>query len=714
MKRRLSVSAGLFVSVVFLFSRPASAGPLKAVEPRREMSLDGAWKIAQAKGAAVPRRFDRTVPVPGLADMASPPFERVGFKSERRDAFWYRRTFRVAGPVPPSAFLRIAKAKYGMRVLLNGAEVGESTACFTAVEFDVRGALKGNGAMNELLVRVGAFRDSVPPGVPSGWDFEKYRYIPGIYDSVSLILTGSPRIENVQVVPLLEEKKARVIAYVRGSGRIPVTFTLRDPNRKGSSVTVRAEAEGGEGKKEIAVKAELPVPGCVFWSPENPHLYEVTAATGADAVRVRFGMRSFRCDPASGRAVLNGRPYFMRGTNVCVFRFFEDASRGDRPWRREWVRRLHEKFKNMHWNSIRYCIGFPPESWYEIADEVGFLIQDEYPIWFLGHKNWPRELTADSLVPVYKRWLSERWNHPCVVIWDAQNESVSGGVTREAIKRVRAFDLSKRPWDNGWDRPAASTDVIETHPYLFIRLWHGKGEFTLRDLARTPPRPPVRGSQRNLPNPLLINEYGWLWLTREGDPTCLTVNVYRRLLGSDSTAAERRVYYARTLAALTEFWRCHRECAGVLHFCGLGYSRPGDKPRPEGGATSDHFVDLESLQFEPNFERYVRDAFSPVGLMIDRWEKDVTAGAELTVPVVCINDLYKPWSGRVTLSLVREEKVIASDVRSCEIKPLGKTRLSFTLSVPSSPGPALLAAELRAPDGRVVRSLRDIAIAEKK
>ena len=51
--------------------------------------------------------------------------------------------------------------------------------------------------------------------------------------------------------------------------------------------------------------------------------------------------------------------------------------------------------------------------------------------------------------------------------------------------------------------------------------------------------------------------------------------------------------HARYVAALTEFWRCHREAAAVMHFCGLGYSRPGDKPRPEGGATCDDFIDIE-------------------------------------------------------------------------------------------------------------------------
>jgi hypothetical protein len=64
-------------------------------------------------------------------------------------------------------------------------------------------------------------------------------------------------------------------------------------------------------------------------------------------------MRSFRFDPGTGRAVLNGKPYFMRGTNVCIDRFFEDEQRADRPWRADWARRLHQRFKSMNWNSIR-------------------------------------------------------------------------------------------------------------------------------------------------------------------------------------------------------------------------------------------------------------------------------------------------------------------------------------------------------------------------
>jgi beta-galactosidase len=210
--------------------------------------------------------------------------------------------------------------------------------------------------------------------------------------------------------------------------------------------------------------------------------------------------------------------------------------------------------------------------------------------------------------------------------------------------------------------------------------------------------------------PIIINEYAWLWLNRDGTTTCLTGPVYEKLLGPNSTTEQRRVLYAKLLAAKTEFWRAHRECAGVLHFCGLGYSRPGDKPRPEGGATSDHFIDLENLTFEPNFEKYVRDAFSPVGVMLDYWGADLPAGIQHQFNVVVINDLYGDWNGEVHLRLMKNGSPVASQGRSCTVAGLGRETLSFTQSIPSVPGDYILTAELTAAGRRPVRSVRDARV----
>ena len=681
---------------------------------RLVINLNGTWEIAEGDMDSVPAVFEHKVQVPGLIDMAEPGFKEVGKKSPKRQAFWYRRTFTFDEDIPDVAILKIHKAKYGTKVFLNGSLVGEHLPCFTPALLDVKPFLKTDGQQNELIVRVGANRESLPEGMPTGWDFEKYLYIPGIYDSVELILTGAPYLERVQTIPDIEQGKVKVVAEIENVDArefFNLQFQLYE-TRSGRNVESGAVGiADAAGKQKITVSFKIPIKNCNLWTPENPFLYELQLATEGDQMNTRFGMRSFRFDKETGRAVLNGETYFMRGTNVCIYRFFEDADRGDKPWRAEWVRNLHRKFKSMHWNSIRYCIGFPPEIWYDIADEEGFLIQDEFPIWLLSDA--PEKPVAEKIIPEYTEWMKERWNHPCVVIWDAQNESVTEE-TGKAIAAVRHLDLSNRPWENGWAEPQSPNDCVESHPYLFSRFfnpsWGGTDFNGLNDMVNVSSVPRLRDAQRKLDLPIIINEYGWLWLNRDGTPTCLTAKVYEKLLGPDSTTEQRRLLYAKYLAALTEFWRAGRECAGVLHFCGLGYSRAGDKPRPQGGATSDHFIDLENLTFEPNFERYVRDAFSPIGLMIDFWAEQLEAGSQQKFDIVLINDLPMPYKGPVRLVIERDGKTVAEKSKNCQIDGFGRIVLPFDMDIPKEEGQYQLVAELTLRDSSKIRSLRDLKV----
>ena len=281
--------------------------------------------------------------------------------------------------------LKIHKAKYGTKVFLNGHVVGEHLPCFTPALLDVKPHLKGDGQRNELIVRVGAERDLLPKDMVTGSDFEKCRYLPGIYDSVELILTGTPTSITCRPFPTCRARQVRVAAEIRAGdeqGDFSIDVTVAEA-KSGKAAVLPAEGRQSiwpAGGRQV-LNVTVPMGDCHLWSPEDPFLYELTVSTGSDAVKTRFGMRSFRCDPQTRRVLLNEKPYFMRGTNVCIFRFFEDAHRGNLPWQTDWVRRLHQKYKSMHWNSIRYCIGFPPEIWYDVADEEGFLIQDEFPIW---------------------------------------------------------------------------------------------------------------------------------------------------------------------------------------------------------------------------------------------------------------------------------------------------------------------------------------------
>ena len=692
--------------------------PASADAQRQVINLDGMWEIAQGDMDTVPPSFERHVPVPGLVDMALPAFEQVGYASQQRQAFWYRRSFVLDDAVPDVAVLKVRKAKFGARLFVNGQLVGDNDLCFTMGQFNIAEYLRGDGQTNEIVIRIGAFPDVLPDTVQWGHDFEKIRYIPGIYDSVDLILAGGPFLANVQTAPEIDEGRVRVVAEVQnidGSDQIELDYVLREWR----SGTVVAQGKTGDrGTKAfemVPLDFRITIPQARLWSPEDPFLYELELRTAGDSLRTRFGMRSFRFDAESGRAILNGQPYFMRGTNVCIFRFFEDPDRGNLPWTHTWVRTLHQRFKHMHWNSIRYCIGFPPEIWYEIADEEGFLIQDEFPIWNGGNcVKWPAGAKAEHVAREYKAWMRERWNHPCVVVWDAQNETVTN-ITGQALQQVRSLDLSNRPWDNGWAAPQHPDDCRETHPYLFNRYMKGKASERgpLVDTLDNPsPLIPRNGPNERSKtgvkynNPIIINEYGWLWLNRDGTTTTLTDNVYPNAWGPGLTAEQRVERYTRTLAALTEYWRSHRLCAGVLHFCGLAYSRPTE-PR---GQTSDHFVDIKELTYEPRFAEVVRDAFAPVGLMIDLWERDLVAGSPLKVPVAVINDLSVPWQGAVRLRLEHGDETVVRQEQSIQVAGLGREIVTFSLTVPEKSGPYRLVAELAATGEEPVRSLRDIIV----
>jgi hypothetical protein len=291
---------------------------------------------------------------------------------------------------------------------------------------------------------------------------------------------------------------------------------------------------------------------------------------------------------------------------------------------------------------------------------------------------------------------------PSVVIWDASNETASPEIA-PAIRRVRDLDLSGRPWDNSYTAPMEPGDVFESHPY------HFNAKFRLKDLASADPVPQGNQIHNDGRHCVIINEYGWHWLNRDGTPTTLTRDIYQAVLGTNSTAAQRFHMQALWLAADTEFWRAHRHAAGVLHFTTLGYSRPD-------GQTCDHWTDggVEKLQWEPEFYRYVRDAFAPVGLCVNFWKDRLAPQSKEHVAVLLVNDLGEPWQGSVSLRLHKAGEAAPRIELSHEaaLAAYGTARMEFDLECPEAAGSYVLTAELVGANGEPIRSVRELEVVD--
>jgi beta-galactosidase len=724
-----SARLALCASVAFasLYSG-ASLARAQATRPahssRTTISLDGTWDIADSvSGDDVPTSFSHKVPVPGLAHSAQPAFADVdlfdsreiianrvrrkelpesanvttaGVSRQQRDYFWYRTTFDPHSK-QANAILKINKAQFGIAVWLNGQKIGEHFPCFTAAFFDL-GANMHWSAPNELLIRVGAHPGVLPPSVSAGSDFEKNRWTPGLYDDVSVLLSGDPVISSVQVAPHLNPSEIEVQTKLHNYSNHEVKFALRESVHEWKESGSKSAGSGSENislaaGEEKTVTHRVSVPNAKLWTPETPNLYVLESDTGGDSAATRFGMREFRFDTPTRRAYLNGKPYFLRGSNITLHRFFEDPDSGTLPWDDAWVRRvLIDIPKKMHWNSFRFCIGPVPDKWLDIADEAGLLIQNEYFVWtgdqHAFEMNYSKTFDLTELTGEYRDWMRDNWNHPSVAIWDASNESWQPDFSTKLIPAVRGLDLSNRPWENSYNPPAGPDDPVEDHPYEFVGM-HFKSrdipDFKMVDLESR-----GGGERSGISVPTghasILNEYGWLWLNRDGSPTLLTNDVYPVLLGPNSTADERREEDAYLLAGLTEFWRAYRKYAAVLHFV---YLTAGD-PR---GFTCDHFRDVKTLELDPYFVDYMGNAFKPLGVYVNFWHDQLPAKSHQVFQVMLANDMYETESGDLDLVLENDKgTVIAHKTSPFSVAPLGQETQYIDFNIPDATGKCMLKA----------------------
>lgn len=699
------------------------------------VSLDGIWEIADSVEDRLPDSFDHRVPVPGLANLAHPLFpdvdrfdsrelidnlirrgrlpasartQRVGIPRQNRNWFWYRRTFR-----PPErrevALLRINKAQFGTAVWVNGEKMGEHLGCFTAAVFNITRAIRWDQD-NVLVVRVGAHPAALPDWAPAGTDFEKRKWTPGIYDSVSLHLADNPVIEWVQVAPRIDPPEITVQVKIRNWGPArSFALTHRVSEWRSGREVARAPLERLriEAGAEVIRLRRIPIPSGRLWSPEEPFLYALETTTNGDRVTTRFGLREFRFDTPTRRAYLNGKVYFLRGSNITLHRFFEDPECKDLPWREEWVRKLLGDIpKRMHWNSFRFCIGPVPDKWLDIADEVGLLIQNEFFVW-TGRDGYHREWDTDEMIRQYSDWVRDNWNHPSVVIWDASNETIAPVFGERIIPTVRRLDLSNRPWENGYNLPVGPDDPVEDHPYLFSSWQSGRGpRFEITDLERSTGAKSTNSAHPSA-HAIILNEYGWLWLNRDGTPTELTDKVYERLVGPNATAEERFEAWAYYLAGLTEYWRAHRNFAGILHFVYLTSSYPG-------AFTGDHWRDVRTLELEPHFARYVSEAFKPLGVYLNFWQAELRAGLEREFAVMLVNDRDEEVTGELALAIEEVGGNLRAERRApFRLAPLGQQTLLVSLRLPEAPGSYQLTATAQPSAGEPTVSRRKLRLTER-
>ncbi|MDR3057174.1 MAG: glycoside hydrolase family 2, partial [Prevotella sp.] len=450
-------------------------GIMYAQEGRMTISLNGEWQFDQTLEAFPPAKYTRKIPVPGLVHLATPRIDQYEkffkkpdnveleeqFNFLNRDYIpkynWYKKIIDIPAAMSGrEAFISIKKSQYVTQVYVNGIDIGSSMECYTPVEFPISHALKFGGK-NEIIIKVGD-RAWLPSQAPGSIDKEKVHYLSGIWDDVEISFTGKQRVHKALLLPSVAEGKVTAKIMVRSL--YPPQMLYADPMwdkckvtidiyEKKSGIKVARQTIEGSTKRDnnTVLVTEIPMTDIHKWTTDDPFLYKGVISIFDDQDRlsdtkeIRFGMRDF--GKKGKHFTLNGEKIYLRGSNITLQRFFEDPDCGNLAWDREWVTKLMSEYpKQVNWNAMRICVGIVPDFWYDIADEAGIMLQNE---WFY----WQNHGWNDQTRQEFTSWVWNDGNHPSIVIWDAINENWDDYIGNVLVPELQELDPT-RIWDTGY------------------------------------------------------------------------------------------------------------------------------------------------------------------------------------------------------------------------------------------------------------------------
>jgi hypothetical protein len=524
--------------------------------------------------------------------------------------------------------------------------------------------IEGN---NELIIRVGQ-RENLPPHSAVGNDLERAEWIPGIWGDVLLVQSGNPRITLVQTLPRIEDSSVVVRVSIHNTSQREADCSVRTLVREKVSSEEVADGEmadihlppGSMRVLEFRRRIENPR----LWSPDDPFLYDVESTVLAgdlpvDCLCTTFGMREFSIS-GSG-FTLNGERIFLRGGNIAFHRFLSDAGRAGLPWDRAWIRKvLIDIPKTHHFNFFRNHLGHMYNRWYDIADEHGLLLQDEWMF-------WTTRGSKEQITKEFTRWVQDNWNHPSIIMWDALNECTDDTVQKEIVPAMKMLDPT-RPWE--------SVDIVEDHPYIYslgMVLNDRRFGFT-RSMSAI----------EHSDTPSIINEFCWWWLDRDDQPSSLMKNVVERWLGPDWTQAQLVAHQGFLVQELVELFRRMR-VAAIQPFVYLSNN---------AGPTADWFSgNIAEASVKPVMSA-LRNAFAPFGISIELWDRHFLAGERREINVFVLNDGVRS-SASIRFGCVNEAGTWLSEAgQRVEVDGGGRVICSFGATFPDSSGRYMLRAEL--------------------
>jgi hypothetical protein len=417
-------------------------------------SLNGAWQFRldpndQGQKAGWEKSngdgFDQTIIVPF-------PWESELSRIHRPDYHgiaWYRRAVTLPESFPKGQriWLHFGAVDWRADVWVNGRHVAKHEGGYTPFQADITDAVKlTEGKPSVVTVRV---FDPTDPSQPTGKQVGWYTTTSGIWQTVWLESRPKAHIDRWTVKTDIDPAKATFNVALAGiaPGKYRVSVRSDDASVKPAEASIEVKedmlccTDEDAGMAGPTVKVEVPISNAKIWTPESPHLYDVTLSLKApdgqiDEVKTYFGLRTIARgrygDAPYERILLNGKPVYLR---AALDQSFNPKGIYTAP-DDEFLKRDLFIAKSMGLNGLRIHIKPDEPRRLYWVDRIGLLILEDMP------NTWRQNAEARAgWEKTMREAVVRDRNHPAIVTWVAFNETWGLG-TPERYKK----DVDTQQW----------------------------------------------------------------------------------------------------------------------------------------------------------------------------------------------------------------------------------------------------------------------------
>jgi beta-galactosidase len=385
---------------------------------------------------------------------------------------WYRMRVSIPadwkGKIPWLVFTGVHREA---EVWVDGKPAGSHRSYLTPLRIDLSQPPISAQAGDTVTIaaRVDARRNREVDPLMGCLDTLDFLYVTwgGLHQSVRLEAATPTRVDDVFVVPRLKNETAEIrvsIARPR-SGKLKIVAQVFDQDGalvKSADQTVAPETP------ETALAVQVANPK--VWSPKSPYLYTARISlfsedAAVDQRTVRFGMREFKV--AGGKFLLNGKPIFLRGYgDDCIF-----PNTICPPSDKNELRARLALAHAYGFNFARHHSWMPPEAYLDAADELGMMLQPEFPFAYA----WDLPTSQETRRAALEQWqavIRINRNHPSIVAWCMGNEQYNSFDIAPAMNEAaRRLDPTRPIIDS--DGCSFKHATRESLDYLVVQFGEG-------------------------------------------------------------------------------------------------------------------------------------------------------------------------------------------------------------------------------------------------